>query len=60
MLISYGPCQFPTLGYVVERFQKIESFQREEFWYIYTIVNIDNVKLPLLWARGHLFDKDIV
>lgn len=31
-LFSYGPCQFPTLGFVVDRFIKIENFQPQEFW----------------------------
>lgn len=33
-VISYGPCQFPTLGFIVERYQAIQSFVPEEFWYI--------------------------
>eukprot|EP00941_MAST-03F_sp_MAST-3F-sp1_P000957 g957.t1 len=33
-VVSYGPCQFPTLGFVAERMARIESFQRENFWEI--------------------------
>lgn len=31
-LISYGSCQFPTLGFVVERYKAIEEFVPETFW----------------------------
>lgn len=33
-VVSYGPCQFPTLGFVVERWARIETFRPEDFWYI--------------------------
>ena len=33
-LVSYGSCQFPTLGFVVERYKAIESFVPENFWKI--------------------------
>ncbi|CAM9802638.1 unnamed protein product, partial [Phaeothamnion confervicola] len=33
-VISYGPCQFPTLGFIVERHKHIENFVREPFWSI--------------------------
>ncbi|CAI2385443.1 unnamed protein product [Moneuplotes crassus] len=31
-VLSYGPCQFPTLGLVVDRFKEINSFVPEQFW----------------------------
>ena len=33
-LISYGSCQFPTLGFVVERFREVDQFVSEPFWRI--------------------------
>eukprot|EP01038_Epipyxis_sp_PR26KG_P005415 gene5415-7503_t len=33
-VISYGSCQFPTLGFVVDRHLRIESFIPESFWII--------------------------
>jgi DNA topoisomerase III len=33
-LISYGPCQFPTLGFITERYAAIQSFVPERFWTI--------------------------
>jgi len=32
MLISYGTCQFPTLGFVVERYKQNRAFVAEPFW----------------------------
>lgn len=31
-VVSYGPCQFPTLGFVVERWARIQTFVPENFW----------------------------
>lgn len=33
--ISYGPCQFPTLGFIVERARAAQEFQKEKFWAIH-------------------------
>lgn len=33
-LVSYGSCQFPTLGFVVERYRAVENFVSEPFWKI--------------------------
>ena len=33
-LISYGSCQFPTLGFVVERYKQVQAFVPEPFWKI--------------------------
>ncbi|SBS91840.1 conserved Plasmodium protein, unknown function, partial [Plasmodium ovale curtisi] len=33
-IISYGPCQFPTLGFVVNRYLQIKNFNNEYYWTI--------------------------
>jgi DNA topoisomerase III len=33
-VISYGPCQFPTLGFVVQRHQDIAKFIPQKFWHL--------------------------
>jgi DNA topoisomerase III len=33
-VISYGPCQFPTLGFVADRWLAIQAFVSHPFWLI--------------------------
>lgn len=33
-LVSYGSCQIPTLGFVVQRYKEIENFISRAFWKI--------------------------
>jgi DNA topoisomerase-3 len=56
-MISYGTCQFPTLGFVVDRFKRIKYFKSEEFWYIKLSLKKGRKKFPFAWQRGHLFDR---
>ncbi|OAD60713.1 DNA topoisomerase 3-alpha [Eufriesea mexicana] len=57
MMISYGSCQFPTLGFVVERFLAIERFQPEPYWKIKVMDIRDGISVEFRWARGRLFEK---
>ncbi|XP_017884787.1 DNA topoisomerase 3-alpha [Ceratina calcarata] len=57
MLISYGSCQFPTLGFVVERFLAIERFKPEPYWKLRVTDNRDNISVEFRWARVRLFEK---
>lgn len=63
-----GPCQFPTLGFVVSRYEQVQSFSPESFWYIYlSLGGSSDSKLSddvsdateFTWRRGRLFDFDV-
>ena len=71
-VISYGPCQFPTLGFVVERWACIETFVPQDFWYLDLTLRVDsepdnaapnntNASRPIQfqWKRGRLYDPTL-
>ncbi|XP_036143952.1 DNA topoisomerase 3-alpha isoform X2 [Monomorium pharaonis] len=57
LLISYGSCQFPTLGFVVERFLAIDRFKSEPYWKLRVIDDRDGISVEFRWARVRLFEK---
>ena len=57
-VISYGPCQTPTLGFVVDRHDCIQSFKSEAYWKIdITIDPGGGSSLLLEWDKGKVFDQ---
>jgi DNA topoisomerase III len=60
-----GPCQFPTLGFVVSRYTQVKAFVPEKFWYIFLSLSRppSSSSAPeetqFNWRRGHLFDFDV-
>ncbi|XP_063327484.1 DNA topoisomerase 3-alpha [Pelmatolapia mariae] len=55
-LISYGSCQFPTLGFVVERFKAIQAFIPETFYKIKVIHEVEEDCVEFNWKRNRLFN----
>ncbi|GFT86693.1 DNA topoisomerase 3-alpha [Trichonephila clavipes] len=55
-LISYGSCQFPTLGFVVERYKQVQAFIPEAFWKLRVTHKKNDVTTDFTWKRGRLFD----
>lgn len=54
---SYGTCQFPTLGFIVDRYKRVKSFIPEKFWYINLEIIRDDKKTPFTWVKGRYFDR---
>ncbi|PPQ66473.1 hypothetical protein CVT24_007047 [Panaeolus cyanescens] len=59
-IVSYGPCQFPTLGFVVQRYKLVKQFRPEVFWYIYLSLDMEGEETKFNWERGHIFDREVV
>ncbi|CAL3964791.1 unnamed protein product [Diplocarpon coronariae] len=59
-VISYGSCQFPTLGFVVDRYFRVKNFVPETFWSIKVTLRRDNIDVSFSWKRNRLFDRAIV
>lgn len=66
-VISYGPCQFPTLGFVFEQFDKIQRFRPENFWYITLELETNDPESVIpkqmcttfTWDRVRIYDQVI-
>ncbi|KAJ7957287.1 DNA topoisomerase [Quillaja saponaria] len=58
-VISYGPCQTPTLGFCVQRYFQINTFKPEKFWTLHPYIMEKGYELQLEWGRNKLFDKDV-
>ncbi|KAI8853138.1 DNA topoisomerase [Chytridium lagenaria] len=55
-----GSCQFPTLGFVVDQFERVQSFACEPFWFIEVFIEIPGGKRQsFTWLRQKLFDHQI-
>ena len=63
-MISYGPCQMPTLGFVVDRYIEIRDFIPEDFWYCSAVVSKQyhdtTKKVEFSWEKDKLFDENSV
>ncbi|KAJ0463670.1 putative DNA topoisomerase [Helianthus annuus] len=58
-VISYGPCQTPTLGFCVQRYLQISTFKPEKFWVVFPYIIKNGFELKLEWDRNRLFDHDV-
>lgn len=58
-VVSYGPCQTPTLGFAVQRHDEILQFKPESFWKIVPVLNRGGTIIQFDWERRRIFDEPI-
>ena len=57
-VVSYGPCQFPTLGFIVARQQEIDAHDARDFWRV-DVETGGSAGAPRVrwdWRRKRVFD----
>ena len=59
-VLSYGPCQTPTLGFCVQRHIDIETFKPEPYWVLELGIIKRGRALKALWNSGRSFQKNKV
>ncbi|ORY82060.1 DNA topoisomerase [Protomyces lactucae-debilis] len=57
VILSYGSCQFPTLGFIVDRWRKVTNFRPEQYWAIKVTLSRDNIDVAFRWQRSVLYDR---
>lgn len=55
-----GSCQFPTLGFVVDRYFRVKRFVPEKFWSIQVVERREDINVTFSWRRHRLFDRVVV
>lgn len=60
-VISYGPCQTPTLNFAVEQHQRMVGFEPENFWVVVPECGRagGGGRLPVEWERGRVFSHEL-
>lgn len=56
-VVSYGPCQFPTMGFIINRYLEIMRFVSQPFWSIAVNHKKDGINVNFNWKRHRLFDE---
>nr|CCC95488.1 unnamed protein product [Trypanosoma congolense IL3000] len=56
-VVSYGPCQTPTLAFCVQRHDEILNFKPENYWKLVPTTNRFGAPVTFEWVRGRVFDE---
>jgi len=55
-VVSYGPCQFPTLGFCIDQYFKRLTFVPVDYWFLQAIINKEDQTYKLSWERNRVFN----
>ena len=58
-VVSYGSCQFPTLGFIVDRYLEIKNFLPQPFWYLNVVDKVDDNRVTFNWKRVRLLNFEV-
>lgn len=60
-VLSFGPCQIPTLNFVVQRHYQVQNFIPERFYTLENaVLSKDGLRSVFRWKRSSIFDKNCV
>jgi DNA topoisomerase-3 len=58
-LISFGPCQTPTLAFCVQRHNEIQQFKPTPYWVMHVEIELPGGRLLKLdWERERQTDRN--
>ena len=57
-VVSYGPCQFPTMGFVVKRYLERAAFRSSPYWYLEARYEDAQDRADFTWERSRLYDQE--
>ena len=59
-VLSYGPCQTPTLGFCVQRHVEMETFKPEPYWQLNLGIMNSGTMCRAVWDSGRSFNRNKV
>ena len=59
-LLSYGPCQTPTLWFCVNRYYEIKRFEQKEYYKVYVEAEINRLKYKIYYSTNFYEKKSLI
>jgi len=59
-VISYGPCQTPTLWFCVQRYKEIKKFMTKQYYVVTLTLNLQGKHTVFKWVDGLINDAKVL